>query len=97
MERRTTLVAYDITDDKRRKKVMQTCRQFGDHLQYSVYRTELDPMSRAELIQALDALINHAEDQIIFADLGPTQGRARSAITALGLKYIPPERTATIV
>src|ERR1035438_4086458 len=31
------LICYDICDDKRLRKVFQTMRGYGDHLQYSVF------------------------------------------------------------
>src|ERR1039458_4021608 len=31
------LICYDICDDKRLRKVFQTMRGFGDHLQFSVF------------------------------------------------------------
>ena len=35
--RNTYLVCYDIRDDKRLRKVHKTMRDFGDHLQYSIF------------------------------------------------------------
>jgi CRISPR-associated endonuclease Cas2 len=37
------LVCYDICDDKRLRKVFQTMRNYGDHLQYSVFECQLTP------------------------------------------------------
>jgi len=44
--RQTYLVCYDIADEKRLRKVFQTMRNWGDHLQYSVFEcqfTAMDP------------------------------------------------------
>ena len=38
--RSTYLVCYDISDDKRLRKVFQAMRNFGDHLQYSVFECQ---------------------------------------------------------
>jgi len=35
--RTTYLVCYDITDDKRLRRVFKSCKNYGDHLQYSVF------------------------------------------------------------
>jgi CRISPR-associated protein Cas2 len=35
--RNTYLVCYDISNDKRLRAVYKTMRDFGDHLQYSIF------------------------------------------------------------
>ena len=81
------LVCYDICDDKRLRKVFQIMRKFGDHLQYSIFECQLTAMDlvrcRAELAKA----INQKEDQVLFVNLGPAEGRGDRVITALGLPY----------
>ncbi len=85
--RTTYLVCYDITDDKRLKRAFKTCRNFGDHLQYSVFECDLNPAEKIELETALGKVINHDEDQVLFVALGPAEGRGDRVITALGLPY----------
>jgi hypothetical protein len=41
--RNTVLVAYDIRDEKRPRKVFKTMRDFGDHLEYSVFECQFAP------------------------------------------------------
>jgi CRISPR-associated protein Cas2 len=41
------LVCYDISDDKRLRKVFQSMRKFGDHSQYSVFECQLTAMDLA--------------------------------------------------
>ena len=38
--RTSYLICYDICDDKRLRKVFQTMRGFGDHLQFSVFECQ---------------------------------------------------------
>jgi CRISPR-associated protein Cas2 len=85
--RSTYLVCYDITDDKRLRQVFKTCKNFGDHLQYSVFECDLNPAEKVELERALDELIKHDEDQVLFVMLGPAEGRGDRVITSLGLPY----------
>lgn len=47
--RTTYLVCYDITDDKRLRRVFKTCRNFGEHLQFSVFECDLNPTEKIEL------------------------------------------------
>ena len=37
--------------------------------------------------QPLSEIIHHGEDQVLFVDLGPAEGRGDSVITALGKAY----------
>ena len=91
------LVTYDITDDDRRTSVFKTMRGYGDHLQYSVFRCDLDESARVRMIAELHPLIEHREDQILLIDLGPVGGRAETCIAAIGRKYLPVERTVVVV
>jgi CRISPR-associated protein Cas2 len=98
MERVATLVAYDIADPKRLRRVFEICRGFGDHLQLSVFRADLTPRARAELVAALDAVINHTEDQVLLVAIGPTEGtRVSKAFAALGRSYTHPEFHAVVL
>lgn len=85
--RKTYLVCYDIANDRRLQKVHKTMRGFGDHLQYSIFECQLN---RAELVRcrhALGQIIDHKKDQVLFVDLGPSEGRGDRVITALGKPY----------
>jgi len=85
--RTTYLICYDVTDDKRLRRVFKTCRNFGDHLQYSVFECDLNPAEKIELEEALSKIINHIDDQVLFIVLGSAEGRGDRVITALGLPY----------
>ncbi|MCS7091608.1 MAG: CRISPR-associated endonuclease Cas2 [Verrucomicrobiota bacterium] len=86
--RTTYLVCYDICEDKRLRQVFKVCKDYGNHLQYSVFECDLNPIERAELEAALSAIINHTEDQVLFVSLGPAEGRGERVITAIGLPYV---------
>jgi CRISPR-associated protein Cas2 len=90
-------VTYDISDDDRRNRVFKALRGFGDHLQYSVFRCDLSERERITLIAALHPLIDHAEDQILMIDLGPTDGRASTCVSSLGRRYLNPDRGAVVI
>lgn len=85
--RTTYLVCYDITDEKRLRRVFKTCKNYGDHLQYSVFECDLNPAEKVVLERALSEVIKHDEDQVMFVSLGPSEGRGDRVITALGLPY----------
>ena len=85
--RNTFLVAYDISDPKRLRKVFKTMRDFGDHLQFSVFECQFTRADWVRCRHALSEIIHHDEDQVIFVDLGPVEGRGDRVITALGRAY----------
>ena len=85
--RRSYLVCYDISDDKRLRRVFRAMRAYGDHLQYSVFECQLRTVDLVHLRMELAALIHHGQDQVLFVDLGPAEGRSDRVITALGRPY----------
>lgn len=85
--RKSFLVCYDICDDKRLRKVFQIMRGYGDHLQYSVFECQLTAADLVRLRTELNAIIHHDQDQVLFVDLGPAEGRGDRVITALGKPY----------
>ncbi|GIW92166.1 MAG: CRISPR-associated endoribonuclease Cas2 2 [Pirellulaceae bacterium] len=95
--RRTYLVCYDICDDKRLRAVFKTMKNWGDHLQYSVFECQLTAADLALCRHQLSQIINHSEDQVLFVDLGPTEGRGDRVITALGRPYSPVDAPTYVV
>lgn len=81
------LVCYDIADEKRLRKVFKAMRGYGDHLQYSVFECQLTAMDLARCRNELSEIIHHDEDQVLFVNLGPAEGRGDRVITALGKPY----------
>jgi CRISPR-associated protein Cas2 len=85
--RTTYLVCYDIADNKRLRKVFNTCYKYGNHLQFSIFECELNAAERVQMESELSQLIHHDEDQVLFVSLGPSEGRGERVITALGMPY----------
>jgi CRISPR-associated protein Cas2 len=63
-------------------------RDFGDHLQYSIFECQFTPIDLAKCRHTLSQIIKHNEDQVLFVDLGPAEGRGDRVITALGQPYV---------
>lgn len=53
-----TLICYDISDDKRRRKVMGIMEGYGYRVQYSVFECDLDRRKTAELKRRLRPLVS---------------------------------------
>jgi CRISPR-associated protein Cas2 len=58
------VVAYDIVQDRRREKVMNTIKNFGLRVQYSVFECELTTQRADQLLERLRALINPRRDRV---------------------------------
>lgn len=95
--RQTFVVTYDICDPKRLRKVYKLMLGWGEHLQLSVFQCELNDRELVELRSELARVIHHLEDQVLFVDIGPVEGRGSSAISALGKPYIDLDRIAVVV
>lgn len=74
--RRLTLVAYDIADPARLRRVHKVVRDFGDPLQYSVFLCALSKKDAAVLETRLVKVMNQVRDQVMFVDLGPEPTKA---------------------
>jgi CRISPR-associated protein Cas2 len=95
--RHSYIVTYDICDPKRLKKVHKLMLGYGDHLQLSVFRCELNHRELVELRTKLSDIIHTSEDQVLFASLGLVAGRGGNAVQAIGKPYVDPERLAIVV
>lgn len=72
MARRRFLIAYDICDPQRLRRVCKTMEEYGERLQYSVFICDL---SRSELLHARATVENQmklSEDSVVIVDLGDT-------------------------
>lgn len=63
--RMLTLVAYDITDDKRLRRVAQTCEDYGVRVQYSVFECHLDEDEFTTFWLTLLDHIDEDEDRLV--------------------------------
>jgi CRISPR-associated protein Cas2 len=65
----TYLVAYDICDPKRLRKVAHTCEDFGLRRQYSVFLCRLTALGLVKLKSRLYDIIDLSKDQVLFIPL----------------------------
>ena len=71
----TYLVCYDIANDKRLRKVFKVCKNFGDHLQFSVFECDLNATEKVRLEAALKEIIDCTKDQVMFVGESTYPGR----------------------
>jgi CRISPR-associated protein Cas2 len=90
------LVTYDISDDRRWRRVFKLMKAYGQWVQLSVFQCRMTDRRRAELIQFLDGIINHGEDHALVMDLGPAD-QVVPRVTSLGKEFTPVTRAPVIV
>lgn len=95
--RQDYIVAYDISDPVRLRKVYEVMRGYGDHLQYSVFRCALNDGEHVRLQAALWRVIHHIDDQVLFVSLGLRQKQSSKRFATLGRPMIHPQRHAFVV
>jgi CRISPR-associated protein Cas2 len=90
------LVAYDIGDPRRWRRVFKLMKGYGEWLQLSVFQCRLSRRRQAELVQLLDGIINNAQDHVIFVDVGPAD-QVEPRVISLGKAFEAMERGPMIV
>jgi CRISPR-associated protein Cas2 len=90
MARRRYLMAYDIADPSRLRRICRLMVDHGYRLQYSVFLCDLSSAELAELESAVGAVMDLRADSVIRVDLGA--GHDRRRITAIGKpRALPPD------
>lgn len=91
------IVAYDVSDGKRLRRVFRKMNGFGDALQYSVFACDLSAKERVLLEEALREIIDVKEDRVLIIDIGPVEGRGAGVVRTLGRQVQPKQREALVV
>lgn len=75
------IVAYDIKDPKRMRKIALLCQDYGVRVQYSIFQFDLNETLTAQLISELKDLINPENDKIMIV---PVCKKCRESIQYIG-------------
>lgn len=97
MTRRRYLVAYDIRHPTRLRAVFKAMKQYGEHLQYSVFLCDLDGAEKPAMQLHLADLIKHSEDSVAIVDLGEAQERGTLCLEFMGTHRPLPRGRSVIV
>lgn len=95
MARRRYLIAYDICDPKRLRRVIKVMESFGQRLQYSVFLCDLSDMERIAWEVEILTVMRTTEDSVVHIDLGAVDVSAEIGI--IGTSRRLPARGPTIV
>jgi CRISPR-associated protein Cas2 len=95
--RRRWLVAYDIRDEVRLRRIHDIVRSHGDRLQYSVFLCDLTSIEKLNLKSELRGVLNQHTDSVVFIDLGEPDRPSSAAIEFMGTSLPMPAKGPTIV
>ncbi len=96
MEEHLYIVAYDISDPRRWRRVFRLMKGYGEWLQLSVFQCRLSRKRHAELIALLDNILHHKEDHVLLIDIGPAE-KVAPRVVSLGKNFEPVQREPVIV
>lgn len=85
------LIAYDIADPKRLRRIHKLVRGYGEAIQYSVFLGQLSAKDEVVLREKIRDIIHHKQDQVIMIRLGVVDGKSKTAPenwTVLGRKQV---------
>lgn len=90
------IVAYDVRDPRRWRRVFRAMKGRGEWLQLSVFQCRLSRRGVVELRAKLSELVKHDEDHVLLLDLGPADA-VKPRVSSIGRAFAPLERTTIIV
>lgn len=93
---RLYIVAYDIGDQKRWRRVFKIMNGYGRWLQLSVFQCRLNARRRAELETKLRGVIRTGDDHVLVVDVGPADG-VEVAFESIGRSFEAIQRRATVI
>lgn len=95
MSRRRHLIAYDISDPKRLRRVIKIMEGYGQRLQYSVFLCDLSGVEYVRWQRDILSVVHLHEDSVVTVDLGALPNS--TPVRTLGRPRSLPEPGATIV
>lgn len=96
VDERLYVVAYDIADQRRWRRVFKVMQGYGEWLQLSVFQCRLTRLRRAELETKLRELVKQGEDHVLLIDVGPAD-RTHIAVQSIGRNYAKIDREAVVI
>jgi len=97
MDQRLYIVAYDIADQRRWRRVFKLMKGYGEWVQLSVFQCRLTLKQHADLIALLDGIIKHDEDHIVLLDLGVADNVIPRVVSLGKSEFVTIEHEAIIV
>lgn len=95
-DERLFIVTYDISDQRRWRRVFKAMHGYGEWIQLSVFQCRLSQRRRAELETRLRELVKNGEDHVLLIDVGPAD-KIELVMESIGKTFSKVERRATVI
>jgi CRISPR-associated protein Cas2 len=96
VEERLYIVTYDISNDRRWRRVFRLMHGYGRWLQLSVFQCRLSAYRRAEMARRLEQVIHSRDDHVLILDLG-TADKVDPRVESLGKTFEAVTRAAVVI
>lgn len=96
VEERLYIVTYDISNDKRWRRVFKLMHGYGRWLQLSVFQCRLSSYRRAEMARRLEEAIHGRDDHVLILDLGAAD-KVDPRVESLGKSFEAVTRAAVVI
>ncbi|OQY98478.1 MAG: CRISPR-associated endonuclease Cas2 [Candidatus Brocadia sp. UTAMX2] len=63
------VIAYDITSDRRRSKLVKVLKDYGTRVNYSVFECEMGKEALVGLKKKIAEIVNKKRDSVLFYEL----------------------------
>ena len=90
------IIAYDISDTRRWRKIFKLLHGYGDWLQLSIFQCRLSKKSKAELEFRCREIIKAGHDHLLIIDIGSASS-VHLRIESIGKSFDTIERAAVII
>jgi CRISPR-associated protein Cas2 len=94
---RRYVVAYDISDDKRRLRLAKRLLTYGDRIQYSVFVADIKPARFTRLKAVISEIVDRNEDSVLVCDLGLVNTLDSAHFSFIGLERSVTPATSIIL
>ena len=90
------IVAYDISDSKRWRRIFKILHGYGEWMQLSIFQCRLSKTKRAELESRLREVVKNGQDHLMIIDVGPARN-VELQIESIGKEFNTIERRAIVI
>ena len=91
------VICYDVTDDRRRRRLADCLDGYGDRVQYSVFEGVLERSLYEELLNDVRAIIDEADDGVLIYAICGSCSKRRTAIGQSETEELPGSEIVFIV
>lgn len=96
MEDHLYIVAYDISNTKRWRRIFKILHGYGEWMQLSIFQCRLSKVKRIELESRVREVIKSGQDHLMIIDIGPARN-IKLRIESIGKELNIIEKRAVVI